>query len=204
MFVPMSSPRASLFPPCALPMFVCLYHVPSCCPCLHPSPVPNHHPVCLSDWFLLCPVHSPCLVHLCLIVCPALIVLTCPSLSGVCVCIYSPCFLVPRCVVVNCVSWYVPCFSTVPCVPRVYRFLFVQVMTRASDICLPYNYSPAYTLFGFVCLLLDCLPVYRTLLVNVYSSESTPVLSRAIEFCTTPTIRNTNSVMQLLNSHYNT
>src|SRR4029434_8208308 len=29
--------------------------------------------------------HSPCLVHLCLIVCPALIVLTCPSLSVVCV-----------------------------------------------------------------------------------------------------------------------
>src|SRR4029434_2977652 len=34
-------------------------------------------------------------------VCPALIVLTCPSLSVACVCIYSPCFLVPRCVVVK-------------------------------------------------------------------------------------------------------
>src|SRR4029434_6999022 len=64
------------------PVFVCLCHVlPCCCPCLHPSPVPNHHPVCLSDWLLLCPVYSPCLVHLCLIVCPALTVFTCPSLS---------------------------------------------------------------------------------------------------------------------------
>src|SRR4029434_1144258 len=66
MFVPMSSPRASLFPPCAFPMFVCLGHVPSCCcPCLHPSSVPNL-PVCLYHWFHLCPVNSPCLVHLCL------------------------------------------------------------------------------------------------------------------------------------------
>src|SRR4029434_2442595 len=104
MFVPMSSPRASLFPPCAFPMFVCLCHLPSCCcPCLHPSPVPNL-PVCLYYWFLLCPVNSPCLVHLCLIVCRALIVLICPSLSVVCVCvcIYSPCILASRCVFVNC------------------------------------------------------------------------------------------------------
>src|SRR4029434_10730041 len=48
---------------------------------------------------LVSPVHSPCLVHLCLIVYPALIVLTCPSLSVVCV--YSPCFLVSRCVFIN-------------------------------------------------------------------------------------------------------
>src|SRR4029434_5616730 len=72
-----------LVPAMCFPIFVCLCHVPSCCcPCLHPSPVPNL-PVCLSDWFLLCPVNSPCLVHLCLIVYPALIVLTCPSLSVV-------------------------------------------------------------------------------------------------------------------------
>src|SRR4029434_7261822 len=77
-------------------------------------------------------------------------------------------------------------------------FHLVQVITRASDLCLPYNYSPAYSLFGLVCLLLDCLPVYRTLLVNVYSSESTPVLSRAIEFCTTPTSRNTCSTFKRL------
>src|SRR4029434_2263495 len=32
------------------------------------------------------------------------------------VCVYSPCFLVPRCVFVDCVTWYVPCFSTAPCV----------------------------------------------------------------------------------------
>src|SRR4029434_9958181 len=73
----------------------------------------------------------------------------------------------------------------------------VQVITGASDLCLPYNYSPAHSLFGFVCLLLDCLPVYRTLLVNVYSSESTPVLSRAIEFCTTPTIRNSTTTPRM-------
>src|SRR4029434_7088219 len=95
------------------------------------------------------------------------------------VCIYSPCFLVPRCVVVNCVfmacSLFFHCSS---CVPSVSRLRRVKVITRPSDLCLPYNYSPAYSLFGFVCLLLDCLPVYRTLLVNVYSSESTPVLSR--------------------------
>src|SRR4029434_6749246 len=71
------------------------------------------------------------------------------------------------------------------------------MITRASDLCLPYNYSPAYSLFGFVCLLLDCLPVYRTLLVNVYSSESTPVLSRAIEFCTTPTSRNSTTTPKM-------
>src|SRR4029434_4483734 len=48
------------------PMVVCVCHVPSCCcSCLHPSPVPNH-PVCLCYWFHLCPVNSPCLVHLCL------------------------------------------------------------------------------------------------------------------------------------------
>src|SRR4029434_10953831 len=65
-FLPVSSPRASLFPPCAFPMFVCLCHVPSCCcPCLHPSPVPNL-PGCVYHWFHLCPVNSPCLVHLCL------------------------------------------------------------------------------------------------------------------------------------------
>src|SRR4029434_6322590 len=86
MFVPMSSPRASLFPPCAFPMFVCLGHVPSCCcPCLHPSPVPNL-PVCLYYWFLLCPVNSPCLVHLCL----CLSRLDCSHLSLVicCLCVY--------------------------------------------------------------------------------------------------------------------
>src|SRR4029434_7444545 len=58
MFVPLSSTRASLFSPCALPMFVCLCHVPSCCcPCLHPSPVPNL-PGCVYHWFHLCPVNS--------------------------------------------------------------------------------------------------------------------------------------------------
>src|SRR4029434_5937498 len=36
-----------------------------CCPCLHPSPVPNL-PGCVYHWFHLCPVNSPCLVHLCL------------------------------------------------------------------------------------------------------------------------------------------
>src|SRR4029434_4056847 len=69
------------------PLFVCLCHVPSCCcPCLHPSPVPNHHPVCLSDWFHLCPVNSPCLVHLC----PCLPRLDCSHLSLVicCLCVY--------------------------------------------------------------------------------------------------------------------
>src|SRR4029434_10348817 len=72
-------------------------------------------------------------------------------------------------------------------------FLLVKVITRASDLCLPYYYSPAYSLCGFVCLFLDCLPVYRALLVNVYSSESTPVLSRAIESCATPTSRNSTT-----------
>src|SRR4029434_3114686 len=89
-------------------------------------------------------------------------------------------------------------FHCSSCVPSVLRFRRVQVITRASDLCLPYNYSPAYCLFGFVCLLLDCLPVYRTLLVNVYSSESSPVLSRAFEFCTTPTIRNIYGVFMAI------
>src|SRR4029434_4412492 len=55
--------------------------------------------------------------------------------------------------------------------------------------------NPCRCLFPvWICLLLlDCLPVYRTRLVNVYSSESTPVLSRAIEFCTTPTISNSTT-----------
>src|SRR4029434_3876389 len=146
MFVPVSSPRASLFPPCAFPVFVCLCHVPSCCcPCLHPSPVPNL-PGCVYHWFHLCPVNSPCLVHLCL----CLRRLDCSHLSLVicclCVCIYSPCFLVPRGVFVNCVSWYVPCFSTAPRVFLAFSaFLVVEVITRASDLCLPYNYSPAYS-----------------------------------------------------------
>src|SRR4029434_7234226 len=112
-------PRASLFPPCAFPMFVCLCHVlPCCCPCLHPSSVPNH-PVCLTDLFLLCLVNSPCLVHLCLCLprldCSHLFLVIC------CLCVYIvlvflflaasslivfvwyvPCFLVSRCVFVNC------------------------------------------------------------------------------------------------------
>src|SRR4029434_9603135 len=95
------------------------------------------------------------------------------------VCIYSPCFFVSRCVFVNCC--FVVCSLFFPLFPvflAFSAFLLGKVITRASDLCLPYNYSPAYSLFGFVCLLLDCLPVYRTLLVNVYSSESTPVLSR--------------------------
>src|SRR4029434_4269394 len=55
-----------LVPAMCFPMFVCLCHVPSCCcPCLHPSPVPNL-PVCLYYWYHLCPVNSSCLVHLCL------------------------------------------------------------------------------------------------------------------------------------------
>src|SRR4029434_2515278 len=88
MFVPMSSPRASLFPPCAFPMFVCLCHVPSCCcPCIHPSPVPNL-PVCLYYWFHLCPVNSPCLVHLCLV-----LVLPCSLHLLSCVCLFMPCAL---------------------------------------------------------------------------------------------------------------
>src|SRR4029434_9286928 len=101
MFVPLSSPRASWFPPCAFPMFVCLCHVPSCCcACLHPSPVPNL-PGCVYHWFHLCPV-LPRVSPTCVFVCPALIFLACPSLSVACVYIYSPCFLVPRCVFVNC------------------------------------------------------------------------------------------------------
>src|SRR4029434_3477222 len=94
MFVPMSSPRASLFPPCAFPVFVCLCHVPSCCcPCglllLPVSPLltcsSSSPGLFVGLVFLLCPVHSPCLVHLCLI---GLVLLTCPSLSVVCVCVY--------------------------------------------------------------------------------------------------------------------
>src|SRR4029434_4832616 len=70
MFVPVSSPFASLFLPCA---FLCLFM--PCCPCLHPSPVPNHHTVCLSDWFpLFSPPVSHCLPrldcsHLSLVIC---------------------------------------------------------------------------------------------------------------------------------------
>src|SRR4029434_10104722 len=102
--LPVSSPLCFLVPAMCFPVFVCSCHVPSCCcPCFHPSPVPNHHPVCLSDWFLLCPVNSPCLVHLCLIVCPALIVLTCPSLSVVyMVCVFL--FLVASS---YCYEWWV-------------------------------------------------------------------------------------------------
>src|SRR4029434_5451905 len=95
MFVPMSSPRASLFPPCAFPMFVCLGHVPSCCcPCLHPSPVPNLL-VCLYYWFHLCPVNSPCLVHLCL----CLPRLDCSHLSlAICCLCVCACVYVSECV----------------------------------------------------------------------------------------------------------
>src|SRR4029434_1719029 len=86
-FLPVSSLCASLFPPCA---FLCLFVYAMCplccCPCFHPSPVPNHHPVCLSDWFLLCPVNSPCLVHLCY----CLPRLDCSHLSLIicCLCVY--------------------------------------------------------------------------------------------------------------------
>src|SRR4029434_8225463 len=74
MFVPMSCPPASLFPPCAFPMFVCLCHVPSCCcRCLHPSPVPN----------------LPCVVT-CLFPC---IVLVLPSMCFPYVCLSMPCAL---------------------------------------------------------------------------------------------------------------
>src|SRR4029434_2489225 len=55
------------------------------CPCLHPSPVPNL-PGCVCHWFHLCPVNSPCLVHLC----PCLPRLDCSHLSLVicCLCVY--------------------------------------------------------------------------------------------------------------------
>src|SRR4029434_5309388 len=75
-----------LVPAMCFPMFVCLCHVPSCCcPCLPPSPVPNI-PVCLYYWFHLCPVNSPCLVHLC----HCLPRLDCSHLSLVicCLCVY--------------------------------------------------------------------------------------------------------------------
>src|SRR4029434_9932071 len=81
----------------------------------------------------------------------------CLCVSLACVCIYSPCFLVSCCVFVN--YCYMVCslffffFPTVPRVSSVERFLLVKVITRASVLCLPYNYSPAYSLFGFVCLL---------------------------------------------------
>ena len=52
----------------------------------------SRHVTRLCYWFLLCPVNSPCFVHLCLIVCPALIVLTCPSLSVVCIQSRYSCF----------------------------------------------------------------------------------------------------------------
>ena len=55
---------------CLVLVLPCSCHVlPCCCPCLHPSPVPNYHPVCLPDLFLLCLVNSPCLVHLFPITC---------------------------------------------------------------------------------------------------------------------------------------
>ena len=54
--------------------------------------------------------------------------------------------------------------------PAISASSLLKWFTRASDLCLYNDYSPAYSLFGFVCLLLDCLPVYRTLLVNDYSS----------------------------------
>src|SRR4029434_8832177 len=58
------------------------------------------------------------------------------------------------------------CFLVFPRVSSDWRFLLVKLIY----LCLYNDYSPAYSLFGFVCLLLDCLPVYRTLLVNDYSS----------------------------------
>src|SRR4029434_11050536 len=171
MFVPVSSPRASLFPPCAFPVFVCLCHVPSCCcPCLHPSPVPNL-PGCVCHWVHLCPVNSPCLVHLC----HSLPRLDCsPSV---------PRYLLPVCVYIVLVflfliaSFLVICYLVCSLVfplflvfPAISASSWLMWFTRASDLCLYNDYSPAYSLFGFVCLLLDCLPVYQTLLVNDYSS----------------------------------
>src|SRR4029434_8698781 len=43
-------------------------HLPSATSWFLPSPVPNLHPVCFPDCFLLCLLNSPCLVHLCLVV----------------------------------------------------------------------------------------------------------------------------------------
>src|SRR4029434_9381579 len=140
MFVPVSSPRASLFPPCAFPVFVCLCHVPSCCcPCLHPSPVPNL-PGWVYHWFHLCPVGSPCSVHLCLIVCPALIVLTCPSLSVVyivCVVLFlvvAPC-LVHLCLMV-CPALIVLTCPSLSVVYMVCVFLFLVAFLSFHVSCL--------------------------------------------------------------------
>src|SRR4029434_1862976 len=73
------------------------------------------------------------------------------------VCIYSPCFLVSRCVFVNCCYlvcslFFFRCSSSavprVASVPSDERFLLAHVITRASDLCLYYDYSPAFSLFG--------------------------------------------------------
>src|SRR4029434_6611426 len=111
------------------PMFVCLCHVPSCCcSCLHPSPVPNL-PGCLYYWFHLCPVNSPCLVHLC----QCLPRLDCSHLSLVicCLYIYSPCFLVSRCVFVNCC--YLVCSLVFSAVPRFFLLFLVFLEISASS-----------------------------------------------------------------------
>src|SRR4029434_5800581 len=154
MFVPVSSPRASLFPPCAFPVFVCLCHVPSCCcPCLHPSPFPNL-PVCLYYWFHLCPVNSPCLVHLCLCLPP----LDCSHLSLVicCLCVYI--VLVSRCVFVNCC--YVVCSLFLPLF-RVFLAFSASALLKCLLVLLTSACPTTILLPIRFCLqFLDCLPVY--------------------------------------------
>src|SRR4029434_5648517 len=87
MFVPVSSPRASLFPPCA---FLCLF-VCAMCPLVvvrvsTPHLFPISRVVCVIGLCHLCPVNSPCLVHLC----PCLPRLDCSHLSLVicCLCVF--------------------------------------------------------------------------------------------------------------------
>src|SRR4029434_1394993 len=85
MFVPLSCPRASLFPPCA---FLCLFVYAMCPLVVVRVSTPHLFPVsvCLYFWFHLCPVNSPCVVHLCL----CLPRLDCSHLSLVicCLCVY--------------------------------------------------------------------------------------------------------------------
>src|SRR4029434_8064439 len=71
------------------------------------------------------------------------------------------------------------------------------MITRASDLCLYYDYSPAFSLFGLFATLglPTCVPNPAS---KTFILRSTPVLSRAIESFTSPTIRNTFSLLESL------
>ena len=130
------------------PVFVCLCHVPSCCcPCgLLLLPVSPPLTCSQSSPGLFVGLVSPVSCSFPLFSPPVSHCLDCSHLSlvicCVCVCVYSPCILVSRCVLV--IVCYVVCFVFFLVFPVISDFSLLFNLLVFSTHCLYDDFSIAY------------------------------------------------------------